>query len=317
MQHGWGRRIGPVTLDDAMSSLPLAHVGGAVLAPLQVTGILLIGFAYLRRAATLAQRGTPVPTWRIWCFASGLVVLVVAYVSPVDHIGEELLLAHMTQHLLMGDIAALLLVLGLTGPLLQPILAIKVFSKLRVLAHPLVAFPLWALNLFVWHLPALYEGALSSPALHMLQHVCFVGFGVLMWMPLFGPLPKPSWFNLPAKVGYLLAVRFAGTILANVFIWSDANFYPAYDASRAAEWGMSPLADQGVAGSIMLTEQGLVTFGVIAWLILLWARQDTERQRLLDLAEATGADLDSARAERAVAAGATDRLEDRLRRGSA
>src|SRR5919106_1801103 len=106
---------------------------------------------------------------------------------------------------LVGDIAALLIVLGLTGPLLQPLLAIGWIDRLRVLAHPLVAFPLWAASLYVWHVPALYQGALGSEPLHALQHACFVGFGVLMWMPLVGPLPKPDWFGIPAKIGYVVA----------------------------------------------------------------------------------------------------------------
>jgi len=136
-----------------------------------------------------------------------------------------------------------------------------------------------------------------------------------MWMPLFGPLPKPAWFNLPAKIGYLIAVRLIGTVIGNVFLWADTDFYPDYAPGREF-WGISPLADQGTAGTIMLTEQGLVTFVVLAWLFLEWARQDTERQRLLDLADREGLELDPQRAERAVAAGASDRLEDRLRGGS-
>ena len=298
-----------------MIDSPLAHVGGPILAPLQITGIVLIGCLYLWRAATLAARGTPVPTWRLICFGAGLVLIVAAYVAPVAHIGEELLLAHMAQHLIIGDVAALLLVLGLTGPLLQPILAIKFFDRLRFLTHPLVAFPLWAINLFVWHLPALYEGALTSQPLHVLEHVCFIGFGVLMWMPLFGPLPKPSWFGLPAKIGYLIGVRLVGTALGNVFLWANTDFYPIYAEGREF-WGIDPLADQGTAGSLMLTEQGLVTFGVLAWLFLEWARQDTERQRLLDLADQEGVDLDPERAGRAAAAGTGARLEERLKGGS-
>jgi cytochrome c oxidase assembly factor CtaG len=292
--------------------LVVAHVGGPILAPLQATGVVVLAFMYLRRAATLAARGTPVPTWRLVCFLTGLILIIAAYVSPLDHISEELLLAHMIQHLVIGDVAALLIVLGLTGPLLQPILAIEFFSKLRFLAHPFVALPLWGLNLYVWHLPVLYEGVLASPSLHVLQHLCFVGFGVLMWMPLFGPLPKPSWFNLPAKIGYLIAVRLLGTVLGNVFLWADTDFYPVYSEGREY-WGISALADQGTAGTIMLTEQGLVTFAVLAWLFLEWARQDTERQRLLDLADREGVELDVERAERAVAAGSSKRLEDRLR----
>ena len=97
----------------------------------------------------------------------------------------------MGEHLLIGDIASLLLVLGLTRSLLQPILAIRVFNRLQVLAHPAVAFPLWALNLFLWHIPALYQDAYGAAPVHALEHATFLFFGCLMWMPVFGPLPKP------------------------------------------------------------------------------------------------------------------------------
>ena len=70
------------------------------------------------------------PVWRQACFAAGLLVIAVALVSPIGDIAEELVIAHMVEHLLLGDIASLLLVLGLTGPLLQPILAIRVFDRL-------------------------------------------------------------------------------------------------------------------------------------------------------------------------------------------
>ena len=125
-------------------SLPLAHVGGAVLAPLQLLGIAAMALAYWRRARTLAARGKPVPAWRTACFAAGIILLTVGLASPLAHISEELLLAHMAQHLLIGDLAALLIVLGLTAPLLQPLLQISAIDRLRVLTHPLVALPLWA-----------------------------------------------------------------------------------------------------------------------------------------------------------------------------
>jgi len=294
-----------------MSAL-LAHVGGPVFAPLQLAGIAVLALAYARRASTLSARGRPVPAWRVACFGAGLLLILAGMASPLAHIGEELLLAHMAQHLLIGDLAALLLVLGLTGPVLQPLLSIGAIDRLRVLTHPLVAFPLWLAGLYLWHLPALYQAALTSDPLHALQHLCFIGLGVLMWMPLVGPLPQPAWFNLPAKLGYVVAVRLAGTVLGNVFMWSNQVLYPDY-ASGEARWHISPLTDQGIAGVIMTAEGGLVTLGLLAWLILIWAKQDTERQRLLDLADRAGVPLDEARAARAVAAGQGDRLEERLR----
>ena len=295
-------------------SAPLAHVGGAVLAPLQLLAVAALALAYWRRARTLDAGGRPVPAWRTACFGLGLLLLVAGLASPLAHISEELLLAHMAQHLLVGDLAALLLVLGLTGPLLQPLLRLRAIDRLRVLTHPLIALPLWVASLYVWHVPALYEGALQSEPLHALQHASFIGFGVLMWMPLVGPLPQPSWFTLPAKLGYVVGVRLAGTALGNVFMWSGEILYPVY-AEGERSWGISPLTDQGIAGVIMTAEGGLVTLAGICWLFLLWAKQDSERQRLLDLADREGVALDESRAGRAVAAGQGARLEERLREG--
>jgi putative membrane protein len=289
----------------------LAHVGGGSFEPLQLAGLTLVAAAYAFRAISLRREGRPVPTWRIACFAAGIALIAGVFVSPVAHLGGELLLAHMAQHLVIGDIAALLVVLGLTGPLLQPLLAIRWLGWLRTLTHPLIALPLWVVNLYVWHIPALYEAAQGANAAHALEHTCFIGFGVLMWMPLVGPLPQPSWFGIPAKLGYVVGVRFAGTVLGNVFMWSNDVIYSTYAGGN--DWDLSPLTDQGVAGVIMVGEGGLVTLGVLAWLILTWAQQDTERQRLLDLAEAEGVPLSEARAGRAAAAGQGARLEERLR----
>jgi putative membrane protein len=289
----------------------LGHVGGGTFEPLQLVAVTVAAAAYAFRAQSLAAEGRPVPTWRIVCFAIGILVIAAGLVTPLAHMGEELLLAHMAQHLLVGDIAALLIVLGLTGPLLQPLLAIRAIDRLRILTHPLIALPLWAASLYIWHIPALYQEALTNEAVHALQHACFIGFGILMWMPLVGPLPVPSWFGIGAKVGYVVVVRFTGTVLGNVFMWANTVFYPDYGPGEA-DFGVSPLSDQGTAGVIMTIEGGLVTLGVLAWLLLLWAQQDTERQKLVELAEEKGVPLTNERAERAVRAGEGARLRERI-----
>lgn len=290
----------------------LGHVGGGSFEPLQVAGLTLAATAYVLRGRTLAAQRRPLPAWRQLCFGSGIALIAIGLLSPLAHMGGELQSAHMAQHLLVGDIAAGLIVAGLTGPLLQPLLAIRAVDRMRFLAHPLVALPLWIASLYLWHLPPLYQATLTSEPLHALQHSCFIGFGILMWMPVFGPLPKPSWFGLGAKLGYVVAVRFAGTILGNVFMWSNTPFYPDY-APTQAEFGIDPIADQSTAGVLMTIEGGLVTLGVLAWLFLLWAKRDTERQELVELAERRGVPLDDARAGRAVAAGQGARLAERIR----
>jgi len=295
-------------------TVPSAHFEPEF-APLELLPLLIPAVLYWWRARHLAERGRPVPAWRQASFASGLLVIALSLVG-LGELSDELLWPHMLEHLLIGDLAAILLVLGLTGPLLQPILAIKPFDRLRALAHPAVALPLWAIDLYVWHVPALYEATLTNPALHALEHGMFIFFGCVMWMPVLGPLPTPAWFNAGWKVIYVIGVRFVGTALGNALIWSGTTFYPAYEPGDAAH-GISPLTDQGIAGAIMMGEGMVVTLAVIAWAFLKWAADTTERQRLLDLAEARGIELDEARAARAVAAGQSKHLEERLLHGEA
>jgi putative membrane protein len=274
--------------------------------------LAVVAYAYAWRARTLAERGAPVPVWREVCFGASLLLLAVTDIGPLAGLAEDLVLAHMVQHLIVMDLAAVLFVLGLTGPLLQPLLAIRWLGWLRALANPLVALPLWALDLYLWHLSALYNGVLDSAPLHLLQHACFLGFGIAMWMPVLGPLPRPRWFGFGAQLGYVIVVRLLGAVLANVLIWSGSPLYGDYAAGEAAH-GISPLTDQGIAGTIMMIESGLLTIGLLAYVVLRWAQQDSERQRLIDLAQERGVPLDDARAARAVAAGEGARLEERLK----
>jgi putative membrane protein len=290
----------------------LAHVGSGVFEPLQVVGVTAFGAAYAIRAATLAREGRPVATWRVVSYFSGLALILTVFISPLGHIAGELVFVHMIQHLVIGDIAALLIVIGLSRSLLQPMLALKFFDRLRVLTLPMIALPLWIVNLFVWHIPALYDATVTNELVHALQHTCFISFGILMWMPIVGPLPVPSWIGGGAQVGYTAIARLAGAGLGNILMWSGTVLYPAYAAGEA-HWGISPLSDQGTAGVIMMTEGALVTLGVLAWTLLRWAARDTEKQRLLDLAAERGIQLAPERAERAVRAGHGARLEERLK----
>jgi cytochrome c oxidase assembly factor CtaG len=291
-------------------SLPIAHVAGAF-APIEVFPITIAGVLYWHRALVLSWDGRGVPLWRQLCFGAGLLTIAIALFSPIGHIADELAIAHMGEHLLIGDIAALLLVLGLTRSLLQPILAIPLFDRLQILTHPLVALPLWAVNLYLWHIPAIYQDAYGTAPIHALEHTTFLFFGCLMWMPIFGPLPKPQWFGAGWKVGYVIAVRFSGAILGNVLMWSGTVLYPIYGPGERY-WGISAIADQSTAGVMMMIEGTFLALGVLAWVFFEVAREGTERQNLLDLARECGVALDERRARRAVAAGHGALLEERL-----
>ena len=250
--------------------------------PLQLVPVAIGALLYWKRARTLARRGTPVAEWRYFLFSLGLALIVVALVSPIATLGEEQSFAfHMVQHLLLGDLAPLCIVAGLTGPLLRPILSVHAIRALRFLAHPFVALPLWALNLSLWHLPTLWEAALRHQAVHALEHACFFTAGAIMWAAVIEVLPGPEWFGTAAKMGYIAAVRVVTTILGNVFVWAGTPFYALYEHAPRP-WGLSADADQGIAGGVMMIEGSLVTIAALAWLFLRLAQEGELRQELLE-----------------------------------
>ena len=273
--------------------------------PLQLAPVALVALAYAMRARTLRRRGTPMPRWRIGLFTTGTALLLLAFASPIAAIGErELFSLHMLQHVVIGDLAPLCLLGGLNGPMLRPLLALRPVERLRVFANPLVALPIWAANLYVWHVPFLYEAAVEHSFVHALEHVSFFSAGIVVWLPVLETLPAPEWFGTGPKLAYIAVVRLVETLLGNVFVWSGAVFYGAYDRGDEL-WGISPLQDQGLAGAVMMIEGSLVTITALAWLFLRMAKEGELRQELLERG------LDPRAVRRAVRYGRAQELAER------
>jgi cytochrome c oxidase assembly factor CtaG len=297
-----------------MHALPLGfdantlHLG-EFLPPLLAGGIYLP--LYAKRALTLRREGRPVPALRVISFVSAVLVVVAIQLPPFDTIGDEVLLAHMTQHLIIGEIASLFIVLGLTGPVIAPLLHWRYTRPLRRLTNPVIALALWAINLYTWHLPFFYQLAIRHDLVHALEHASLLWFGVLLWMAVLGPLPKPAWFEGWGGVGYVTGVRFAGALLGNIFIWTQTVLYPVYRQGDA-RWGLNPVSDQNLAGGAMDIVQILITTLLVCWLFMRFAKRDEERQSLMDFAADRGIELSDERAKRAAIAGTGERLRERL-----
>jgi cytochrome c oxidase assembly factor CtaG len=275
------------------------------LQPFQLVPILLLGLLYARRVRTLAGRGQPVPAWRLWCFGLGLLLLAFAVATPLAAFAEQQFFsAHMLQHVILGDLAPLAILAGLTGPVLRPLLSFRAVNALRVLSHPFVALPIWAVNLYIWHLPLFYEGAVRHELVHALEHACFFTAGLIMWSPVLEVLPGPAWFGTGAKLAYVVVVRLVETVLANIFLWSGNAFYDVY-RHPAERWGISAAADQGIAGAVMMIEGSLVTLIALGWLFLRLAKEGELRQQLIERG------LDPATVSRAVRYGRGEELVSR------
>jgi putative membrane protein len=274
----------------AVPTLATAHAGES--SPTEPPGWDAWNIPYAEVALVLAavvlygirvrRLGSRVAGWRPWCFGGGLVLMVLALASPVDAVGEDGLFAiHMVQHVTIGDIAPLFIVLGLTGPVLRPVLAVRWVERLRFLAHPVVAFCLWSTSLIVWHIPVAYEAAISNSALHLLEHVCFITFGLLMWGAMIEMLPAPQWFGTGAKIAFVGAVRLVTTVMGNVFWWSSTVFYDSY-AATAPHYGFTALEDQANAGTVMMVESGALTLVLLVILFFRLAKEGELRQSLLE-----------------------------------
>ena len=239
-----------------------------------VLGIICAEVLYLRAVRVLARRGYDVPFWQQVAWHGGVALTAIGLLSPIDGLGEELLSAHMAQHLLIADLAAPLLLVGLRSPvyaffLPRPALVAvarrrRLRRVFRFMRRPLVAIPVFVLILYGWHIGFMFEGALDSQPVHVLQHWSFVFGSVLVWWAPLDPKRRRLHGEL-WKIGHLLGARLAGMFLGMAFVIMRSPAYGAYDGGH----GMSALADQQLAGAMMLGLDFLVM--VFALCLFFWA----------------------------------------------
>jgi putative membrane protein len=244
--------------------------GGWSLEPAVIACLAITGWLYVRGARALwrsAGAGKGVTGWEAAAFAAGWTALFLALLSPLHRLGNVLFSAHMAQHELLMVVAAPLLVLG--RPLLPFIWAlpmswrraagswVAVPSIRRVwefLTLPIAAWTLHAVTIWLWHAPTLFQATLKSDLIHTLQHVSFLGTGLLFWWALLRG--HHGRLGRPAAILYLFTTSVHTTVLGALLTFSSRVWYPMY-ASTTATWGITPLEDQQLAGLIMWVPAGL------------------------------------------------------------
>jgi putative membrane protein len=265
--------------------LPSAHVTATWETPPTVLiGAALALVLFVQAFVRLRRRRVEHAPWtRALLFAAGLALLVVPLVSPLDHVGDEQLLsAHMLQHVLIGDAAPALLVTAVRGPLLFFLLPpallrpLAAFHPLRaflsVLLWPLVSLGLWAVAIVAWHVPSAYDYAAAHPLVHDLEHLSFVVAGTLAWVQLVDPA-RHGRLRRPQRVFFALAMLAVSQPLVDALLFTGPA-YPRYVGAH----GLSALTDQRLAGVVMMTEQ-LLSLGICVAL-LLWPYLKERRERV-------------------------------------
>jgi cytochrome c oxidase assembly factor CtaG len=225
-------------------------------------------------------------------FAGALVALVAAVASPIDALGGEYLFsAHMVQHILLGDIAPLLVLLGLSRVILRPATRrlMGLERALGRLAHPATGIGIWLGLVYLWHIPALYNAALDDPVVHALEHASFFTAGIALWWPLVQPVPMRRRLTGLGSLAYVVAAKAGLAALALYLAWSGSVAYSFYESAPRI-WGLSAVEDQNIGGAIMMVEQSIVLvicfFVLFVRMLVQSEEEERRRERLEDAATA-------------------------------
>jgi putative membrane protein len=209
----------------------------------------------------------PAPRWRVAAFLAGCALMLAVQIGPLDTLALHYLLSmHLLQNVALAEWGPLLCVLGLTPRMAAELERLR---PLRVLTHPLVALPLWLATYFAWHLPWAYDAALRHQwtILHA-EHACYFASGCLLWWPVVHGRSSSG-----TKALYLFGAFVLGSPLGLLLALLPSAVYDFYEHAPRL-WGLSPLADQQIAGVTMASEQAIVFFAVFAVYLRRFLREE-------------------------------------------
>ena len=225
-----------------------------------------------------AWRRAPGPSWRAWCFGAGVALVVLALNSPLGTIAiEYLVLFHLLQNVMISDWAPPLLLIGLT-PVMRRGIAVRGGAWFAWITRPQVALPVWLVGWYVVHLGAVYDALVRNPVLLAAEHAFLVAIGLLLWWPVLCDVPR----RVPTlgRIGYVMAA-FVGSAFLGLALTFSPPLYDYYASRPERLWGITADQDQNLGGILMSTEQALVFFAAVVWLLVQLFREENEAEERL------------------------------------
>lgn len=245
------------------------------------------GVRWRRVRAKHGARGAGFGRLVLWM--TGLTLVLVALVTPIDRISEQLAAAHMVQHLILADLVPIALILGLTKIVLRPVTReVQALEKRAgFIGSPVFGVIAYVGTMWLWHVPVMYDAALNHAGVHVLEHLSFAASGSLYWWHLISPIRSRLRLGGMAPVAYMVSTKLLVGALGVFLAFYPKLLYSPYDV-EGTRWGMTPLDDQHVAGLIMGLEQSLVMGVGLAYLFARMLSEseaaDRRAERLEDLA---------------------------------
>jgi cytochrome c oxidase assembly factor CtaG len=247
-----------------------------------LVGVAAVAGAYVHRWRSVRRSDSPrrasdAPVWRLCCFTAWVTIVLVALISPIDALADQLFFAHMIQHTLLLDLAPVLGILALTKVILRPITRAvnDLERRAGALAHPAFAVVLYVAVIWAWHIPAAYDFAVRHALVHVLEHLSFVIAGSLYWWHLLSPIRARLRLDGMGPVVYMLSTKLFVGALGMGLAFAPSALYPYY-VHHARVWSISAHTDQSIAGLIMAVEQSLV-MGIALAALFMRALSESER----------------------------------------
>jgi putative membrane protein len=284
-------RMGAEDPSTAFSAAPL----GAVLSywpfePAVLVGVALVAMLYV--VGGIGRRKHR-DSWRAMAFWLGLLSILLALQSPIEMLARQLFWMHMVQHLLLTVVAAPLLALaapwtrlwralplGLRRAIARPVFLHPGLGWVRWTYHqaarPGVIWTLAAANLWMWHLPPIYDLTLRNHTVHHLEHALFLGLGLAFWAHVFDQHPFRAPLGTLARASYVFFAMVQSWGLAAVLSFATGPFY-AYALLPSRPGGISALTDQQLGGGMMWVP-GAITYSIVFIALLFqWLADEDSR----------------------------------------
>jgi putative membrane protein len=236
--------------------------------PSTAIGIAALGTLYIWASRKLRQE--PTRAQKV-CFFSGLLLLFASLNGPIHDLSDDYLFsAHMVQHLLITLAVPPLLLAGVPGWMLRPVLSRPLIAPLaRFFTRAAICFVVFNLTIAVWHLPQFYNAAMANHDLHIVEHLMFMAAAVLMWWPLMSQLPELPRLAYPGQMLYTFLMSIPMSIVAVYIAMADHVLYPAYSAAPRV-LPLSPLEDQLLGALIMWIPGGMIFIIIMTVVFFKW-----------------------------------------------
>ena len=248
----------------------------------------LVSLFYAIGVTQAQRRGRATPSlWRRISFSTGIALLLISLIGPVDTLSGQYFTMHMIQHLLLVLIVPPLLLLGapvvmvlrglpafLQRPVFVTVAHNRVMRRItHTLLHSHVALGLFLATLWLWHTPLLYTAAVDDEIVHVLEHTTFFWPAIFFWWNVVDSWPFRARLSAPRRLLYIFFAT-AGLKLVGVLITvSGQVLYTAYLVQREGT-AFAALDDQRIGGLIMWIGGGLFMLLPLAIIFFRWAQQE-------------------------------------------